>query len=165
MSSEEFEATESSTTGDHLSCELHQLLTLTDSLEIFCAIHAIYAFSHKNFSKWKELDLTFSVIEDLIAMVRRFEGTFQFKGLGIWLLEMLLISSKNSPGLQALGSISTINTLIRISLEYNAQDKCFRYFLKCIELRLTTFGQLCDIGKHTKHLITFRLLFFNFRVF
>ena len=154
MSSEDFDST-GNLDDNGLSSQLSQLLILTDSLEIFCAIHEIYAFSHVHISQWKDLNLASNLIEDLIGMVCRFEGSYQFKGLGIWLLDMLLESGCELSCLQALGSISTLNALLRISLEHNAQDKCFRYFLKCIDMKLTTFGQLFDMGNSIKVLTHF----------
>lgn len=126
---------------------LNTLPGLNDSWEIFHRIVKVYSQSHRYLDQWKHIEIDRILVENIIATVRRFEGGFQLKGLGIWLLIMLVSHIKDPETLKLLGSPKTVDALVRIFLEHSGHAKCLDYFVKCIELKLVTFVQIADIGK------------------
>jgi hypothetical protein len=132
---------------ESLATILAQLVQLSDSWEIFYRIVNIYAQSHVYLEQWKSIRIDVKLLENIIATVRRYEGGFQLKGLGVWLLDMLLYHVNDVDGLNALGSPKTIDAMLRIFLEHPSHCKCLGYLLGCIKLKLVTFGQICDNGK------------------
>jgi hypothetical protein len=133
--------------GASLASILSELVTLHYSWDIFCKIVKVYAASHQYLEQWRNLTADFTLVESVIATVRRYETGFQLRGLGIWLMDMMLVHLTDLKCLETLTSLKTIDAVLRIFLEHPSHCRCLEYLTRCLDVKLVYVSQICDSGE------------------
>lgn len=123
------------------------LIPSNSSLDILCIVYQIFQNSHFYLNEWESLTVESSLAHDVAAVMRRYEGSFQLRGLGIWLIEMLVTHLKSPECLDVLSAPPVIEDLFRISLEHPTQDKCIRIFYSLFSKQKVSFSLAYEISK------------------
>jgi hypothetical protein len=121
---------------------LEGLPNLVTYFDIYEKINHIYANGHVYNDEWKTVVVSDVLAANLVRIVRHQEEVAQLKGLGLWLLMMLLQSSDNSPLLSALLHPESLIDVLKMLTHQENHGHAFSLLMALISLGKLTFSQL-----------------------
>lgn len=140
-------ATSESMPWSSLMESLIKLTKLADPRDIYAAIHKLYANSHHYHQQWSDLPIDSQLINQLVLLVRRYDGNFQLKGLGIWLLDTIDSHCTHGESSEHISSPLVIEDLIRIAMEFSASERCLRMISRLVGQNRSRQSEIFEIGK------------------
>ena len=120
------------------------------SLDILSIIYQIYSNSHFYLAQWKALNTDIATLEEIASLVRRYEGSFQLKGFGVWLIDMFQTHLTDLDCLAVVINAAIVEDLLRISVEHNTNGKCVRIFTRLVHIKAILFLNIYNTGEHRR---------------
>ena len=118
----------------------------------YIVLFQIFANEHNFNDEWSSISSDFDLFKLIIITVLKQESYYKLSGLGIWLIDKIIISCNNNVIRNQLFEIicqsDIIETIVRIALEHHSSNRCFNLITTVVmNSKLVKFRDIYEIGK------------------
>ena len=135
-----------------LVAALNEIVKCSTYFDIYSVIFGIFSASHKYFEEWKHIAISELPLSEIIKVVRKQEEVAQLKGLGLWLLEMIVNHDKSQESVNLVATTEVLTDILNILVTQVTHAHALRVLVLAINSGKASYKQMYSICKSPHHL-------------
>ena len=132
---------------------LRELSTRETFFDIYSLVWSIFSNGHAYYSEWNELDIDVDFCQGIVSTIMNQEECGQLKGIGLWLLEMMVSHCKTGVCIDILTEDHVLTKILTIFIKQSTHDRCLNLLIACIERGKLKFTDIYTRSKSNQSIL------------